>query len=796
MWINYLKVGLRTLNRNRFFSIINIIGLSIGIAAFVLIMMFVDNEYSFDKHFRDADQIYRVTLDMEWEQAQTQFAALAPGPTAFHLVKEYPEIISGCRFDILERRMLEALDKNYQGAGERFYEDNIFKVDSNFFNVFDLEIIDGDKTSMLTYENSIVISESLAEKYFGTKQVVGRILKIDNTRNLFIRGVMKDLPINTHFQTNVLLTSIGDANFGINNWRTFLYSFVKVSANADLSDIDEKLFDFKERNYTPWKETSSFRFQKMLDIHLKNDRIFDYAVIGDLRNVIFLTAVAFLVLIIACVNFMNLSTARSIYRSKEVGIRKVVGASRAKLIFQFIGESMIVAFLSTFVAIVLLESSIPTFQKLVGASISINYAESFPSFIALAIIIGFISGIYPAFFTSSFKPIMVLKGKLVMTGGSVSLRKILVIFQFIIMVVLMSGVFIIFQQMNYVKNKSLGFDKEGILYTEIKDVELGRKAEILQGKLLSLPQISSVFLSSQMPGITPFGDHFLIEGNEKSFPARTTSIGYNYIPNLEIELIKGRNFAKEFGTDSAACILNEEAVKKFGWSMEDAIGKKISWNFASSRENQIDGHVIGIVKDYHFKSLHEKIEPIILNFNSDFNNIVAVKISSGEIENILPFIEKAFHEVSPNYPFEYDFLEQDFEDLYQREMSFQKIFRYFVILAIIIASLGLIGITAFITEKKTKEIGIRKTFGGSSASIVKLFTKEFALWVLISNIIGIPFSVFIMNRWLNNFSYHIEISWWLFAIVFVLSLLIAILTVGFLAYKASLKNPVEAIRYE
>lgn len=796
MWINYLKVIFRTLNRYKFFSFINIIGLSVGIAAFVLIMMIVEHEFEFDQHFKNANQIYRVTLDMEWEQAPTQFTALAPGPTAIQLAKDYPEIIAGTRFSTSDRRMFEAIDDYLNTLGQKFYENNIFMVDSNFFKVFDVPVIAGDKNTMLTAPNSIVLSESLAEKYFGMIDVVGRTLKMDNEQQLTITGVIKDLPSTTHFKIDILLTSNGDPNFEINNWQTFLYSFVRVSVNANLKDIDQKLLAFKEKYYAPWKETSTFHFQKMLDIHLKNDRIFDYALTGDLKNVLFLISIAFLVLLIACMNFMNLSTARSVQRSKEVGIRKVVGASRSKLIFQFLGESIFVTFISMFIAIVLIESIIPGFQKLTDTDLSVDYSKHLFSFIGLTLIIGLFSGIYPAFFTSSFKPILALKNETVLGSGSIIIRKILVVFQFVVMIILLSGVMVIFQQMKYVKTRPLGFDKNQIVYTSFKEGVPGEQANLLKEMLLSDPNIKTAFLTSQLPGETPFGDHFLIEGNKKSFPARTTSIGYGYIPGLEIKMLAGRNFSKEYGTDSASCIINETAMKNFGWTIDNVIGKKMSWNFASSWDSQINGRVIGVVKDYHFKSLHEEIEPIILTFKPSLNRIVAAKINTENINQTIKFIEKSFEEINPAYPFEYSFLSDDFKQLYKREAQFEKIFRYFVVLAIIIAILGLLGLTAFMAEKKVREIGIRKTYGASILSIIKLFTSEFALYVIIANIIGIPVSILIMNRWLDNFSYRINITWGLFLLVFMISLIIAIGTVALLAWRSALKNPIEAIKYE
>ncbi len=795
MWINYLKTAFRNLSRSKGFSIINILGLAVGIAVFVLITLYVQYEFSFDKHFKNADRIYRVTLDMQWSQGPTQETAIAPGPTAYHLEKEYPEVIAGTRLTFLDQSMIEYRPENGSSI-KRFYEPNLMAADSNLFNVFNFKIIHGNLKA-LANKNTLVISEKASQKYFGKEDPIGKILVVDNALQLTVGAVMENIPQNTHFKTDFIASTVDRPEFDVNNWRPLqLYSYILFSDNADIGSFEEKLFDFRDRNYAPWKETSLFRIQKMLDIHLKNDRIFDFAITSDIRHMYVLSGVALLILIIASINFMNLSTARSIYRSKEVGVRKVVGGTRRMLITQFIGESIIVALVATFFAVVLIETILPEFREIVSAHISIDYKQNAILLLLLAIVVGFISGIYPAFFTSSFKPVSILKGQSDVGGSSIVVRKLLVIFQFMIMVLLLIGVGVIFLQMNFISNKDLGYDKDWIVYTTVDPSVASVAPNLIKNKLSTYANIEKVATTNVLPGTTPWGDHFKIEGMDDFFPLRTLGVDPDYLDVLDIQLASGRNFSYEFGTDSSACIINESAARRFGWNNESAIGKKVNWNFSQSWDNEIHGHVIGVVKDYHFKSLHEEVEALVLTMNSSFNHIIFAKVHPKDIEKTLQNFESVYTQIVSQFPFEYHFLDQDIKDLYEGEKRFETIIIYFVILAIFIACLGLLGLSAFVAEKKFKEIGIRKTFGASVPQVMILFSKEFAIWTIIANIIGWPVGWYLMNNWLDNFAYRIEIPWWLFVIVLIITLFVAISTVSYLAFRAALKNPVEAIRYE
>ncbi len=798
MWANYLKVIFRILLRNRFFSLINILGLSTGITTFLFIVLFLRYEFSFDKHFTNSDLIYRVTLDMIWDQAPTQYTALAPAAAAHQLAMDYPQILAGTRFIFIDRHMFDYSPDygNQVLEPRRFYENNIMLADSNFLRVFDLQIIAGKKETILTFPNSILISETIAKKYFHNENPLGKTLRMDNQTNYVVRGIMEDIPDNTHFQTDFILSAVGDPLFDIDNWIDFSYGYIRVDETFDANSFDQQLVDFKEKYYAPWKDGSNFRLQKLVDIHLRNDRIFDFAKTRDIGYLHLMAAIAILIILIACINYMNLSTARSIYRSKEVKIRKVAGADRLTLITQFLGETVSIAFLSMIISLIVIEILQPWFLKLTETHVAFDYGKDWVYVLVLTLGLGVIAGLYPALFMSSFSPSNLKTSLPYKNLGNVQLRKILVIFQFVVMVILLSGSGIIFLQMRLIKTKSLGFDKELIVYTSIDNDDSGKLPHRMKEKLETYSNIEGVCVSNYLPGETPWGDHFKIEGSDDFFPSRTANIGYEFIPTLGMKMVAGRNFSRSFGSDSTGCIINETAMKKFGWTPDNTIGKKINWNFAQNRDDEIHGHVVGVVEDFHFKSLHEKVEPIVLTIINPYNNFITAKINSSNIEETLRFIELTHHELNPGFPFEYTFLDKDYERLYEGERLFEKIFKYFVGLAIFIACLGLLGLSMFLAERKFKEIGIRKTMGASVFQIVQLLTRNFSFWVLLANIIGWPIAWYIMDRWLDNFAYRIDISFFTFLAVGIITQFIAMVTVGALAYNAARKNPVEAIRYE
>ena len=795
---NYFKFSFRNIIRQKNFSIINILGLSIGIASFMLIMLYVKYEFSYDKHIPDSERIYRVTLDISWDNYELQETAIAPGPTAYALQNDYPEFIAGTRLKFAYKLLVEYDPDAKKQESKKFYESNVLFVDSSFLKVFDFEIISGNKKTALSEPNSIVISESAARKYFGDENPIGKTLIADNSISGVVKAVMKDIPENTHFYTDFIVSAIADNEFDINNWRTLaLYSYVKAAKNVELEGFDKKFLEFEEKYYEPWKEDSEFRLQKLNDIHLYNDRIYDFAKTNNVKILYLLSGVGLLILLIACINYMNLSTAQSLYRNKEIGIRKVVGASRGRLIRQMLGESLFLSVIAVFISIVLVESFIPEFRRITETNIALNYSADLIYFFAIALVTGVLSGTYPAFFASSFKPIKILKGTAISyKGGNVVLRKVLVSFQFVVMAILIIGVLVIYLQMNFIKNKDLGFDKEQIIYTIIDNDGTGVKSKQIKNILKSHPGVLKVSNSNLLPGITPYGDHFYVEGKKDFFPMRTINIDEDYLNLLNIELVRGRNFSPAFSTDTAAVLVNETAVDHFGWDIDEAIGKEMKWNFSKDWDDIIVGKVIGVVKDFHFKSLHENIDPLVFTSHLKSNDIVSLKISPHNTQHTIDLLEKTCIEINPAYPFEFSFLDKELNDLYTLIQRLGQIITYFVLLAVLIACLGLIGLSAFVAEKKFHEIGIRKTYGATTAHILKIFNKEFIWGVIIANIIAWPIGWYVMNELLTNFAYRITIPWWVFLITISITLTIAIITVSVLGLKAANKNPVDALRYE
>ncbi len=794
---NYLKIAIRNLIRHKGFALINILGLSVGIAAFMMIMLYVQYEFSYDKHFPGAENIYRVTLDMSWENTDLQETAIAPGPTAYYLQKDYPDVLAGTRLTLLDKLTIAYFPDDPGIMPSIFNEKNILATDSSFFRVFDIELIRGDKNNVLNQPKTIIISETAAEKYFGKQDPVGKILNIDNSEKAVVRGVMKDIPSNTHFKTDFIITGNNDTAFHINNWRTLgLYSYILLADNADPFSFEERFLEFEEKYYAPWKEHSRFRLQKMLDIHLRNDRIFDFARTNDAAMLYLLAVVAILILMIACINYMNLATARSVYRSKEVGIRKVIGATRGNIIIQFIGEALILSVIAIFIGVVITEFFLPEFRRLTQTNITLDYRINLVYFILLAFVIGIFSGSYPAFFTSSFQPISILKGSFHKGGGNILIRKILVVFQFVVMAVLLIASGSIYLQMSFIKNKNLGFDKDYLIYTMIENQPDNKKMQVLHNMLRTSPYINQVTTSNMLPGTTPWGDHFYVEGQDDFFPLRTFNVDPDFIPTLGMEVVAGRNFSVDYGTDSSACIINETAAKDFGWTPEEAIGKEMKWNFSSSWEAIIIGRVIGVAKDFHFKALREKIGPLVMTMHLPVNIILAAKINPEYMDEAISFMENSYNEINPDTPFDYGFLDKDLEELYMIEKRIGKIIIYFVILSVFIACLSLIGLSAFMAERKFNEIGIRKAFGASVGQILYIFNKEFMILVLIANVIAWPLSWFAIDSLLDNFAYRIDIPVWIFIASLIISCGIAFLTISILAYRAAGKNPVDALRYE
>ncbi len=800
---NFLKTAIRNLLKNKVYSSINILGLAIGIACSVLIYIFVRFELSYDNYHEKADRIYRVAVRAsigDTKIHQTYSSAI----TFLKLLEEFPEIETGVKFLNLGRVPVLLDEKS-------FYEDRFFAVDSTFFDIFTVPLVHGDPSSVLAEPNTMVITETTALKYFGDTDVVGRVLTANFTYDpgridFRISGVSKDMPENSHFHYDLLASSttfpryLNDTGWTANNF----ISYVVLVEGTSQQAVEEKLKEFTRKymggdEFDAWVAQGNYWqyfLQPVTDIHLNSDLNGEFEANGDKLYVTIFSAVSLFILLIACINFMNLATARSSLRAKEVGIRKVVGSSRRILVSQFLTESVILVIFSMAAAIVIVELLLPGYRNLVGRDIGIHYFDNpwvLPSLLALALAVGVLSGSYPAFLLSAFTPASVLKGDVGDSKSGVWIRNGLILFQFTISTFLIIGTILIYQQLRYFQEVKLGFDKEQVLLVRNPGA-LGDRVTVFKDILRGKNGIEAVSGSNTVPGKGFSNWGFGAEGVEENFTLNACVCDYDFLKTMKLELIKGRFFSREFKSDSSAAILNEKALKLLGW--DDPLGKKIN-NWAQNRGNFT---VIGVIEDYHYESLHQEIRPMALFLSGGYythtEQYISVRLRADRVPETLAEVEAAWNEFAPQMPFEYSFLDLDFDNLYMNEKRTRQLFLLFSALAIFIACLGLLGLASFIADRKTKEIGVRKVLGASIAGIVGRLNLTFTKWVLLSNLLAWPLAWFFMNGWLQNFPYRIEIRIWIFFAAGLLALAIALLTVSYQAIKAALANPAESLRNE
>jgi len=766
---NHLKVALRNIRKQRGYSFINITGLTIGMTCFILILLWVQDELSFDKFHENANQLYRVITEQHHSghvtrTSETQF------PLAAALKNDFPEISNSARL------LTKWGNKFIKYKSNSFNEDKVFFADPSFLEMFSFPFQKGDPETALLEPHSIVVTQETAYKYFKNEDPIGKILQIDYFNKLTdfkVTGIMKNIPSNSHLQFDFLLpfhlfdySDVADPWSTVDNYQTY----VLLNKYASLKEINQKIADYKSK-HVPGSH-DKYYLQPLTRIHLYSDVKFDSPTNSDIRYVYFFTIISIFILLIACINFMNLSTARSANRAKEVGLRKVIGAQRIQLIRQFFGESLLYSFVAFVCAIIFVIAILPLFNNLSGKTLSIagyRSAYIFLFLLGVAIMTGGISGSYPAFFLSSFTPVSVLTGSLssmMRRTKSNFFRKPLVIIQFSISIILIIGTLIVSSQLRFLQNKNLGFNKDNLIYIPVRgDLAQNYKSQHGNESLL---------------------DEWEGNTDDDKIVVNITSVDYDYFKTLNMKIVQGRNFSKAFPADlSEAVIVNEEAVRQMG--MVFPIGKRL-WG----------KRIIGVVKDYHYKSLHEPIEPIVLSLTNKWLYFIFIKINphSLDLAGIIESIKDVYEKFVSEYPFEFHFLDTDIDNFYYKEKQIHKTFTYFTFLGIFIACLGLFGLASFTAEQRTKEIGIRKVLGASVSSIVLLLTKEFTKWVLISNLIAWPFAYYAMNKWLQNFAYHINISVWLFIISAGLALVIAFLTVSFQAVKSAMINPVRTLKYE
>ncbi|MFQ5771096.1 MAG: ABC transporter permease, partial [bacterium] len=780
MFRNYLKIACRNLLKYKAYSFINILGLAIGMACGILILFFVQDELSYDRYHEKADRIFRVSR--EWfnsdGSSSLHLGHVAP-PIAPLLKTDFSEIIQAVRITSGGNPLLNYQDKFFQ-------ESQFYFADPEIFEVFTLPFSKGDPKTALTSPNNVVLTESMAQKYFGSEDPLGKVINFEIQGevkvDLKVTGVMKDVPRNSHFHFDFLGSMIaleqafGDAefqNWGSNNYSTYLllpegYDYRHLEAQLP-AFIDKHYGAYIQRNRgEPPPQAPSLRNKlhlwKLTDIHLHSHLDSEIEANGNIVYVYIFSSVAFFILLIACINFMNLATARSANRAKEVGLRKVVGADRKRLILQFLGESLFLSFVALSLAILLVEFTLPEFSDFVGRELTLDIAGNlwiFFGLISIAIMVGLISGSYPAFVLSGLQPVKVLKALQITSSTRSKFRTVLVVFQFAISIILIISMGVVYNQLDYCRNKNLGLDKEHVVVLPASS-QMIQKYALFKGQLLQHPNIVSVAGSKRVPSgrlLDSSGARIL--DDEKSEPINfriaNVRVDHDFIETYGIQLAAGRNFSVAFPTDSMeAFILNETAVKKIGWaSAADALDRPFQYD-------RRKGKIIGVVKDFHYESLHQPITPIVMIISPRSFNQIAVEIRSERSDDIaatLDFLKQKWQEYRPNFPFTYSFLEDRYAQLYQSEHKLGQIFGAFSGLAVFIACLGLFGLAAFTAEQRTKEIGIRKVLGASVANVVFLLSKEFTILVLFAALVSWPIAYFAMNRWLQDFAYRININY-------------------------------------
>ncbi len=804
---NYLKVAIRNLWKNKSFSAINIFGLAIGIGTCLLITLYVLDELSFDKFNKNSARIYRANVDLKFGGADQKFA-VASAPLAFTMVKDYPQIENAVRF----RNYGPAVVKK---GNQNIHEQNIIYTDSTIFDVFTIPMIAGNPKKALTEPNSVVISESIADKYFGQTNAVGKQLLFDNKKLYAVTGVIKDIPENSHFHYDFFISLAGDPLSREDNWLSFNFNtYLLLKQGTDPKVIQAKFDEIMKKHVFPQAESimhiTADEFKKsgnyinlnltpLTDIHLKSDRIGELSANSSIQTVYIFSAIAIFILLIACVNFMNLSTARSANRAKEVGVRKVLGTQRSNLIQQFLTESVLLSLIAFIIALVISSLLLPFFNQLASKQFTLSpfaHPLLLPVLFMFAVAVGLLAGSYPALYLSAFKPIEVLKGKIGAGFKSSYFRSSLVVFQFFISIFLIISTIVIYRQLSYIQNKKLGFNKEQVL-TIKNTYAIGKNLEVFKDEVLKLPGVKSATVSGYLPVPSSRSDNpFFPEGqidNKKAVAMQNWSIDNDYIPTLGMEILKGRNFSKEYSTDSNGIIINETAAHLFGY--QNPIGKKI-WKLVNINSGTAKNYtVIGVVKNFHFASLRENIGALCMVLDKS-TDAVSFRLSADNIAGIIKNVEAVWKKLSPGEAFTYSFLNEDFNAMYTSEQRTGKIFIVFAVLAIFIACLGLLGLATYAAEQRTKEIGIRKVLGASVSNIAGMLSKDFLKLVIIAAVITFPVAGWVMNRWLQDFAYRITISWWIFLIAGLVAVLIALIIVSFQAIKAAVSNPVKSLRTE
>lgn len=786
------KIASRNLLKNKGFTSLNIIGLALGLATCMLIVFYVIDELGYDRYHAKSDRIFRVNTELNYGGAITSFAITAP-PVANALVTTFPEAEKSVR-------LVQNINTRFAKGSEVIQEDRVFLSDSTLFDVFTLPMIHGNPASALTAPNSMVITESMARKYFNRVDVVGETMLEANDSSLHtITGVIEDIPRQSHFVADFFLSmhvhrGANDVNFNKFTFNTY----VLLKARADERALQKKFPDFLKSHLSNSMNVELFEKNgnyirinliALKDIHLHSNRQGELGINGSAGYIYIFAIIATLILALACINFMNLSTARSAHRAREVGIRKVMGSLRKQLVMQFLSESMLVTFLSAVTAMLMAWILLPYFNEIAGKNLHVtmeNAAGLVGAVIIIAFIVGILSGFYPAFFLSGFQPIHVLKGKLATGFKGGRLRNFLVIFQFSMSTFLIIGTLVIYNQLEYIRNKDLGFDRQQVLI--IKNASALGNPLILKEEVQQLPGVMHTSLSGYLPTGGARWKNNISVGHERALLCEFWLADADYIPTMGMTLVKGRNFSEDIASDSLAIIINETTAKVLGYTT-DLFEKSI-------RASNVDYHVIGVIKDFNFNSLRDNITPLVFVLGDDWRASLAVRMEGQQATIVLEQVKRTWAKLAPGHQMDYSFMDKDFDALYNTEQRMQKLFVIFTALAIIIACLGLFGLSAYAAEQRNREISIRKVLGASITNLVAMLSMDFIKLVITSILIGVPLAWLMMQSWLQSFAYRDALPWWSFFVAAGGTILIALLTISFQSFKAALINPAENLKGE
>jgi putative ABC transport system permease protein len=756
---------------------------------------------SYDRFHKDYEDVYRLAVKGRFAEDFFDVAVSMP-PLAAAIKQKFPEVRSYSRIDKSADNIFLAVDDR------KFYVDGLYFVDTSFLDLFTFKLLQGDPATALAEPNSLVLTQVIATKYFGDEDPMGKMLRLNDQQSLKVTGVLQDLPGNSHLKFTMLgsLSTLiaGPQGGHYNDWGSlFLHSYIRLNHGTNAAAFEEKIRLIVRDAFGDEADEYNIELipylQPVAGIHLHSNLMAELEPGSDISYIYIFSAVAIFILVIACINFMNLSTARASRRSREVGMRKVSGATRGQLVWQFLSESLLLSLICVILAFILVEAFLPIFNNLTGLELEpyFHRPSSILVVLGLGIFVGFFAGAYPAFVLSSFQPIRAIKGELYRGMKKSFLRNILVVLQFSISIALLVSTWLIYKQMDYISNKKMGFDEENLLMIPLKADRLREKGRMLKMEFSQLSAVKMVSLTSSTPGASINGKGYIPEGIESKSPwiLYTLSADFDFIDVFDMKIKEGRKLSQDYGTDTTATVINEALVKKLGWN--EPVGKKI-FDFGQDDSSQTYLTVVGVVEDFHFKSLHDVIEPAIIVLDRDNPDFLAVRLNPGNTEQGIEQLRQKWEEVEHAFPFDYYFMKDEYGDLYKSEQKMADLLITFTILAMLIACLGLFGLSLFSIEQRTKEIGIRKILGASVPGLLYRLSREFAKWIVYSVLIAWPIAYYLVDNWLRSFAYRIHVLdyAWIFLVSALIALVIALLTIIYQAYRAAVNNPVETVKWE